>query len=102
MAANAELSISFSEVSAKAGRIRSLNTTLRGKLNDFQREVTSLEGRYVSDTSATIRDKARALTPKFTKYQDDIDSYAAFLDKVVQTYQTMESGLQANASTLYD
>lgn len=99
---SAELSISFDDVRAKAGRIRDLNRTLREKLNEFQRTVTSLDGKYISDTSTTIREKASALTPKFSKYEEDISAYAAFLDKVALTYQSMEGSLQANASTLYD
>lgn len=102
MAANAELSISFGQVTETANKIRTLNSTLRDKLNSFQTTVTSLDGKYISDTSTTIREKANALTPKFTKYQEDIDAYAAFLDKTVQTYRSLEGTLQSNASTLYD
>lgn len=99
---SAELSISFTEVRQKAINIRNQNKALRDALDKFQRTINSLEGKYISDAATKIQEKANALTSKFTKYEEDIAAYATFLDKTVQTWETLEGTLQQNASSLYE
>jgi WXG100 family type VII secretion target len=92
------IQISFAEVSATAGTIRSLNNSLSSELDTIRKEINDLSATWISDSSETIRGKINGMVPKFENYKQIVDSYAKFLDNVVTNYNQTEASINNNAS----
>ena len=91
----------FQEVREKAKQLRTYNDTLTETLAAIQTQIKSLEAPWTSDTSDTIRAKIQGMQPKFDSYKEVIESYAAYLDKTAQQYESVESSLNSNASSQF-
>ena len=92
------INISLGEVTKTAETVRNLNKSLAEKLQDIKKEMNNLSSTWQSDASETIRGNFNALAPKFENYRDVVDSYAKFLDKTVESYNTAETSINSNAS----
>ena len=85
------IQISLAEVSDTAAKLRSTNQLMYDDLSAMQKEITSLNGTWVSDGSEEIRNR-------FQLFANRIDSYAKFLDTTVSSYDSLESTITGNAS----
>ena len=90
------IKISLGEVSATAGAIRTLNTSLNDKL--LEKQMNDLASTWQSPAGETIREKFNSLVPAFENYKQIIEAYAKFLDNTVSSYEATESQIQNNAS----
>ncbi|MBF1114502.1 MAG: WXG100 family type VII secretion target [Solobacterium sp.] len=92
------IQISLAEVSDTAAKLRSTNQLMYDDLSAMQKEITSLNGTWVSDGSEEIRNRFQLFANRFEKYRVLIDSYAKFLDTTVSSYDSLESTITGNAS----
>ena len=79
------IQISLAEVSDTAAKLRSTNQMMYDDLTAMQKEITSLNGTWVSDGGEE-------------KYRVLIDAYAKFLDTTVSSYDSLETTITGNAS----
>lgn len=80
-----------------AKKVRDINTTLDSKLAECNKEMNNLEATWKSDAASDIRAAMNALKPRFEEYKAIIDSYASFLDRTAQNYESTEQSIQTNA-----
>ena len=92
------IKISLGEVSATAGTIRTLNTSLNDKLLAIQKQMNDLASTWQSPAGETIREKFNNPVPAFENYKQIIEAYAKFLDNTVSSYEATETQIQNNAS----
>ena len=92
------IKISLGEVSATAGTIRTLNTSLNDKLLAIQKQMNDLASTWQSPAGETIREEFNNLVPAFENYKQIIEAYAKFLDNTVSSYEATETQIQNNAS----
>lgn len=93
------IKISFAEVSTTAGTIRSLNQSLTNNLDQIRKEINDLSSVWQSDAGETIQSKINAMQAKFDEYKNIVDSYAKFLDNVVEHYGQTEGSINNGASS---
>lgn len=92
------INISLQEVSAIAGKIRSLNQELSLNLTDIKTSMNNLETSWQSEASKTIIANFNALAPKFENYEQIVESYAKFLDTTVTAFTETETAITNNAN----
>ncbi len=95
-----KLVISLDEVKNIAGELKNLNTQISTKLEDCKKEMNSLNGVWESEGSRTIKERFIYFSKRFLKQAETIDSYARFLDYTVNSYESLESTITQNASTI--
>lgn len=78
--------------------VRIKNTNLDDKLKEINKAMNQLEQSWKSEAGSEIRNKMNALQPRFEEYKNVIESYAKFLDKTAQDYETTEATVKSNAS----
>lgn len=96
----ANIRISLQEVNDTAMRIRALNTLMYEQLQEMYQEMNVLNGTWISDGSQEIRHRFQLFSNRFEKQKETIDQYAKFLDLTVSTYDTLESTITSNASSM--
>ena len=94
------INISLSEVSDMASRIRNVNQMMYDSLVQMKNDMNSLNGTWVSDGSEEIRNHFNQFATRFEKQKEVIEQYAAFLDLTVSSYDSLESTITSNASSL--
>jgi len=92
------LKISLSEVSETAARIRTLNQQMFDQLTEMKREMNGTNVAWISDAAETIRSRFNTFAARFETEKETIDSYARFLDLTVQSYDSLETTINSNAS----
>ncbi len=96
----ANIKISLQEVSDTANKLRTLNQMMDEELNEMKMEMNLLDGTWVSDGSSEIRNKFNLFSNRFEKQKATIDQYARFLDLTVSSYDTLETTIASNASSM--
>ena len=96
----ANIKISLQEVSDTANKLRTLNQMMDEELNEMKMEMNLLDGTWVSDGSSEIRNKFNLFSNRFEKQKATIDQYARFLDLTVSSYDTLETTITSNASSM--
>lgn len=81
-----------------AQKVRNINVTLEGKLDDIRQAINALESDWQSDAGKDIRTAINAMKTRFEEYKNVVESYAKFLDETAQNYEKVESAIQSNAS----
>lgn len=81
-----------------ADKVSNINKTLDSKLTDINKNMNDLEATWKSDAASDIRAAMNALKPRFEEYKNVVESYAKFLVKTAQNYETTEGAIQSNAS----
>ncbi len=94
------IKISTQVLTTTAEKVRSLNKTMDEKLADINTTMNALEATWKSDASTEIRGKMNALKPRFEEYKNVVESYAAFLVRTAQSYESTEAAIQSNANAL--
>lgn len=92
-----DINIDYTKAADVAGRIRAQNRTLTQTLNRIKETITRLENEYQSDSGEAIRSAITAMQPKFNSYEQVIESYAKFLDNMVQQNRDREAVHTQNA-----
>ncbi|MCH4207066.1 MAG: pore-forming ESAT-6 family protein [Solobacterium sp.] len=92
------LKISLSEVSECASRIRTLNQQMYEQLMEMKKEMTDTNVSWISESGETIRSRFNQFASRFDTEKETIDSYARFLDLTVQSYDSLETSINSNAS----
>lgn len=92
------IKISTQVLNETAKKVRTCNQNMDTKLKDINKNMNDLESTWKSDAATDIRSAMNSLGVKFEEYQRVIESYAAFLDKTAQSYETTESAIQSNAN----
>ena len=78
-------------------KVRTINTTMDGKLADINKTLNDLESTWRSDAATDIRAAMNALKPRFEEYKTVVESYAKFLVNTAQSYDVTETSIQNNA-----
>lgn len=81
-----------------ATKIRNINNTLDQKLAEINKNMNDLEATWKSDAANDIRAAMNALKPRFEEYKTVVESYAKFLNRTAESYETTETAIQNNAS----
>ena len=94
------LKISLGEVMECASRIRSCNQQMYDELNSMKKEMNSTNTAWISDGGEAIRAKFNLFASRFETEKETIDSYAAFLDRTAESYDTLETTITSNAQSM--
>ena len=94
------LKISLAEVAECASRIRSCNQLMFDELTSIKKEMSSTNVSWISDGGEAIRSRFNVFAARFETEKETIDSYAAFLDRTVESYDTLESTITSNAQSM--
>lgn len=94
----AELKITLAQVSECAGQIRSCNQQMFEYLNQMKKEMNDTAASWISDGGQEIRSRFNQFAGRFDTQKETIDSYARFLDRTVESYDSLETTITSNAS----
>ena len=94
------INISLAEVSEAASKMRNYNQLMYENLENMKKDMNSLDVSWISDGSSEIRNRFNLLSNKFNEYKTIIDSYVNFLELTVSSYDSVESTITSNASTI--
>lgn len=93
-----DIKISLAQVSECANSIRSCNNQMFEALTTMKKEMNGTNASWLSDGGDTIRNKFNQFAARFDTQKETIDSYARFLDRTVESYDTLETTITSNAS----
>ena len=94
------INISLAEVSEAASKMRNYNQLMYENLENMKKDMNSLDVAWISDGSSEIRNRFNLLSNKFNEYKPITDSYVNFLELTVSSYDSVESTITSNASTI--
>ena len=92
-----EIKVSTQVLLDTAEKVRTINTTMDGKLADINKTMNDLESTWRSDAATDIRAAMNALKPRFEEYKTVVESYAKFLVNTAQSYDVTETSIQNKA-----
>ncbi len=95
-----EIKISLADVSACAASIRSLNQQMFGALQNIKKEMNDLNSSWISEGGEAIRQRFNTFSTRFEQQKELIDNYGQFLDFTVSSYDSLETTITSNASTI--
>lgn len=95
----ADIKISTQVLTDTAARVRQINATLTGKLDEINQTMQNLQSTWRSDAAEDIRSAMLAMKPRFEQYNGVVESYAKFLVNTAQSYETTEQTVQSDAQT---
>lgn len=96
----ANIQISLQEVTDTASKIRNLNQMMYDELMNLKQEMNALSSVWQSEGADTLRNQFNLFTNRFERQKETIDEYAKFLDLTVSSYDSLESTITSNASTM--
>ena len=88
------------DVSDTATKVRSLNADIYEILQKMKADMNSLNGTWVSDGGEEIRNRFHLFANRFETQRQIIDSYADYLDRAAAQYDSVESVIAGNASSM--
>lgn len=94
------LKISLAEVSECATKLRNLNQMMYDQLSLMKKDMNDTSSTWISDSAESIRNRFNQFASRFETQKEIIDSYAKFLDQTVENYNTLETTIQANATSI--
>ena len=95
-----QIKISLAEVSDCASRIRALNQQMYEQLSLMKKDMNDTNVSWISDAGEAIRTRFNQFALRFDKQKEAIDQYVKFLDTTVSNYDTLESTIHSNASSM--
>lgn len=93
-----ELHIALEQVSECAQKIRMFNQEMLDTLGRMKEEMNSTSVSWISEGGETIRHRFNQFAARFETQKQLIDTYAAFLDRTVESYASLETTITSNAS----
>ncbi len=94
------INIALNEVSNLAAEIRRINANIEDILNYTKKEMMSLTNDWQSSGSDMIQNRFNYFANRFIEQRDVIEAYARFLDYTVSSYDSLESTITKNASSI--
>lgn len=94
-----DIKISLAEVTSCAGSIRNLNQRMFESLQSIKREMSSLDGAWMSESGETIRARFMTFANRFENQKELINAYSTFLDFTVSSYDSLETTINSNATS---
>ncbi|MDO4701805.1 WXG100 family type VII secretion target [Erysipelotrichaceae bacterium OH741_COT-311] len=94
-----EIKITMDEVNNLASTIRSINNNMYEALLKVKKEMQDLSLVWMSEGSETIRSRFSNFSNVFEEDKEIIESYAKFLEFTANTYSTIETTINSNASS---
>lgn len=94
------IKITMPEVSSSAMRMRGLNSELDDVLKHISNMMNELSGVWDSEGAETIVAKFKNFANRFVVESETIEEYCKFLDLTVQSYDSLESTITANATNM--
>ena len=91
------LKISLGQVSDCAAKIRSCNNEMFEDLSRIRKEMDNTSVSWMSDGAEAIRSRFNQFAPRFEQQKELIDTYARFLDRTVESYDSLETTITSNA-----
>ena len=91
------LKISLGQVSDCAAKIRSCNNEMFADLSRIRKEMDQTSGSWMSDGAEAIRSRFQQFAARFEQQKELIDTYARFLDRTVESYDSLETTITSNA-----
>ena len=70
------------------------------QLSLMKKDMNDTNASWISDAGETIRSRFNQFANRFDRQKEQIDSYAKFLDQTVDHYNTLESTIHSNASSM--
>jgi len=98
MADAMSINVSTKELAEVAVKIDTRKGNLRGKLNEITRKINELKTSWTSEASEEIVAKINGMQSRFEQYDTVVQSYADFLRKAAEQYETTETTAKTNAS----
>ena len=98
MADAMSINVSTQELWDVAAKIDARKVNLRGKLDEITRKMNELKTSWTSEASEEIVAKINGMKGRFDEYDSVIQSYADFLRKAAEQYETTETTAKTNAS----
>ena len=95
-----ELKISLAEVTECATKIRDFNQMMYEQLSLMKKDMNDTSVSWISDAGEAIRSRFNQFATRFDTQKEIIDSYAKFLDQTVDHYNTLETTIHSNASSM--
>ncbi|MFV0479687.1 MAG: pore-forming ESAT-6 family protein [Anaerorhabdus sp.] len=95
-----EIKISLSDVSLCASTIRSLNQQMMNILQNIKKEMNDLNSAWISDGGEAIRQQFNTFSTRFDQQKEIIDRYSTFLDFTVTSYDSLETTITSNATSI--
>ncbi len=95
-----ELKISLAEVTECASKIRNFNQMMYEQLSLMKKDINDTNASWISGAGEAIRNRFNQFSTRFETQKEQIDSYAKFLDQTVDHYNTLESTIHSNASSM--
>lgn len=96
------IKISLQDITDCANRISILNAGLQESLQVMKKEMLLLQDTWISDAARETIRKFNAVSVRFEKQKEIIDSYTRFLHLTVSSYDSLESTITANASGMQE
>ena len=93
------IKITMPEVSNSASQMRSLNAQLDDTLKSITNLMNELSSVWDSQGAETIIARFKKFANRFVIENEAIEDYCKFLDLTVQSYDSLESTITANASS---
>lgn len=93
------INISLAEVQSAANAIQSCNLRIYDLLNNAKKEMDKLQAFWQSESSDTVRQRFALFSGQFETQKEIVDAYVRFLEHTVQTYDSLETAINSNASS---
>ncbi len=93
------IKIQLAAVSDAARMIRARNEMLYDLLQQMKKQMNDLSAVWISDGSEAIRMRFMSFSNQFDVQKDVIERYAQFLDRTVNSYDSIEGTIASNASS---
>ena len=84
----AEMKIDTQRLVGAAGYIRGKNNSLNDILVNFSKKVEDLQSTWESEAGTHTQDAIKSLKPRFEDYRKVLNSYADYLEKTAESYET--------------
>lgn len=95
-----QIKISLLEVRETASRIRQLNMQMYESLTELKNMMNDTNVSWLSEGGSELRSKFLQLSSRFDIQKDEIESYAKFLEHTANSYETLETTIKSNASSM--
>ena len=93
-----QINITFGEVENITNEMRNLNSQLDDILTSVSNMMNELNAVWQSKGAEEIASRFRKFANRFVVEKETVEDYCKFLDYTVQTYNSIENTISANAA----
>lgn len=95
-----QIKISMNQVLECATQLRNLNMQMYEVLTQAKMEMNNLNSSWLGESKDTILTRFNNFSQRFEMQKDVIIEYATFLEHTVNTYESLETTITANAQNI--